>query len=763
MGQCGPTTSGRAAHIGYFVVALDEYRRKRDFNKTPEPKGRKRATPSGRLFVVQKHRSRLLHYDFRLELDGVLLSWALPKGPSLDPSQKRLAVHTEDHPIEYGDFEGIIPEGEYGGGTVMLWDQGKWKSTGSAKAAYRKGRLKFQLTGEKLRGDWTLVRMEGEAGEGGKNWLLIKENDEHARTEKRYCIVDEEPFSIVTQRSMQQIAQDRDRVWTDGRAIEPQIKSMTPAAADGKSKDLFSLAELPDARKAKHPATLSPRKPVAAKSVPDDDEWLHEIEFKGRRLLSFVKPDHVTLLDAAGEDWTRKLPDLARTVASVPVKQVILDGVVTVLDERGVSSLSALDSALASRDIERITYHLFDIPFMAEHDLRKVPLVQRKKVLSDLLNEMGDQSGHLQFSDHIEGNGTAVHENACQLGPPGLISKRVNSAYSGKSTRDWVRVPCEIESDSKENLNAAHDEKKRSAVVVEPGFDVKGVRITSPSRMLYPDQLITKRTLVRFYERIADWILPHIVNRPLSLYRCPQGFEKECFFQKHLNEAAPKHLRSVVIPDEDEEYMTLNDVSGLLTLVQWNALEVHPWGSRVDNIEKPDRLIFDLDPGTGVLWPQLVAGARLVHVVLEELGLRSFVKTSGGKGLHVVVPITRRAGWEESKEFTRAVSQEIVRRDPNLYLATMTKSKRAGKIFIDFFRNHRGATSVAPYSTRAKLGAPVSTPLTWNELSDEAPISYTVDSLLRRLATLQDDPWAGFFECRQAITKSMKSKLGLST
>ncbi|MCG8404799.1 MAG: non-homologous end-joining DNA ligase [Phycisphaerales bacterium] len=739
-------------------MALDEYRRKRDFNRTPEPKGKKRSTSSGRLFIVQKHRSRLLHYDFRLELDGVLLSWALPKGPSLDPSQKRLAVHTEDHPIEYGDFEGIIPEGEYGGGTVMLWDQGEWKSTGSAKAAYRQGRLKFRLTGEKLRGDWALVRMEGKAGDGGKNWLLIKENDDHARSEKHYCIVDEEPFSIVTQRSMQQIAQDRDRVWTDGGAVEPQALSAESGVGDDESEHAFDMTELSAARKMKQPDTLTPRKPATVKSVPDDDEWLHEIAFKGHRLLSFVESDRVTLRSATGEDWTRRLPDLARAVASIPVSQVILDGVVTVLDVNGVSSPGALDDALASRNMDRITYHLFDIPFLAGHDSRKVPLIRRKKILADLLNRTTDPSEQLQYSDHIQGNGAAVYDQAVRLGAPGLVSKRADSAYSGKRSRDWVRVPCVT--DSRPNAQEK-DPKKQTGVVVEPGFDLQGVRITRPNRMLYPDQLITKYTLVRFYERVADWILPHIADRPLSLYRCPQGFEKECFFQKHLNEAAPKHLRGVVLPDEDEEYITLDSVAGLLTLVQWNVLEIHPWGGRIDSIEKPDRLVFDLDPGTGVLWPQLVEGARLVFDVLEELGLQSFVKTSGGKGLHVVVPVARRLDWDGLKDFARAVSEEIVRRAPGLYLATMTKSKRAGKIFIDFFRNHRGATSVAPYSTRAKLGAPVSTPIGWDELDGVQPVAYNVDSLLRRLATLRHDPWHGFFECRQSITKSMKAKLGL--
>lgn len=514
-------------------MPLAAYHRKREFSRTPEPAGSSRR-PSGsrRKFVVQKHQATHLHYDFRLEYGGVLKSWAVPKGPSLDPAQKRLAVEVEDHPLEYGKFEGIIPAGEYGAGTVLIWDRGTWRPEGSPQEGFRAGKLTFTLSGKKLKGSWTLVRLHS-PGSSERNWLLIKARDEFARPKTRYDVLRAEPDSVASGRSLAQIA------------------------------------------------------------------------------------------------------------------------------------------AAASR--------------AANQSQRKA--------------RSNNRSGERQ---------------------------RVRSASAGAGARARPNHP-------------------------DP---VAGVRLTHPERIMYPQAGITKRQLAEFYVAIADWILPHLKHRPLALVRCPDGVGEHCFYQKHPGKGAPVTLERVGVREEHKlaQYAIVNDVAGLVSLVQMGVLEIHPWGSRVDEIERPDRLIFDLDPAPDVPWPHVIEGARRIRGLLEELELTSFLKTTGGKGLHVVVPIDRRQGWEEAKAFAKGVATELARRWPENYTTNLSKSKRRGKVFLDYLRNQRGATAIAPYSTRARPGAPVATPIAWDELSPRLRSDhFRVANLRKRLAQLATDPWRDLATTRQTL------------
>jgi bifunctional non-homologous end joining protein LigD len=536
-------------------VSLREYREKRDFHRTREPEGRghNRSSSYGHLtYVVQKHAATRLHYDLRLELNGVLKSWAVPKGPCLDPDERRLAVHVEDHPLAYGSFEGTIPKSEYGGGTVMLWDTGFWEPIGNPEVDYIKGNLRFVLHGAKLHGGWALIRMSGEAGEKGKNWLLIKRDDDEARPSKEVDVLREKPFSIVTGRSMEEIA-------------------------------------------------------------------------------------------AGGPSVVRRL---AQAVSS----------------DSGVSRGIGKDSGLKSL---------------------------------------------------------------------------------GKTAA-----------------------RKRDSRTRPSGVEINSILITHPERVLFPAREITKLDLASYYKSVASWILPHVAGRPLTLVRCPNGRNKECFFQKHFTDNLPREIYSILIQEKENgerPYLVIESIEGLMALVQLGTLELHPWLGRKDNPEKPDRLIFDLDPGPSIPWAQVVEAALLLRDCLQALGLKSFVKTTGGKGLHVVVPVMRRNDWNSHKEFARAVAGNLVESSPDRFTISSVKESREGKIFIDYMRNARGATCVSPYSTRARSDALVSAPLLWEELTaDLTPEAFSLETLPERLHRLLVDPWEGFFKLRQSITNSMKRKAGIS-
>ena len=842
-------------------MGIKEYQRKRDFSRTPEPRGQGDAAGSGNLFVVQKHAATRLHYDLRLEMGGVLKSWACPKGPSLDPTQKRLAVQVEDHPLEYGGFEGTIPRHEYGGGTVMLWDRGTWEPEGDPAKDFPRGKLSFRLHGEKLRGSWALVQMKGRDGRPTKNWLLIKHKDGEAVAENRYSIVEERPLSVITNRSLAEIAAEK--------------TGSGPPPAAGPEPDPSRLA---NARQAPLPKGIRPQLATLVDEPPAGDAWLHEIKLDGYRILAKIRNSRVTLLSRRGRDWTGKFPAVAGALQALPVKQAVLDGEIVVLRPDGTMDFQALQDVLRGGRTGSPVYYLFDLLHCNGYDLTRTPLRERKNLLQALLARMAPAGEIIRFSDHIRSGGEEVYRHACLLAAEGIVSKQAAGVYEQKRSRSWLKTKClhrqelviggwtepggsrtgfgalllgyyadgdlayagrvgtgfkqgtlrqlssvlrqleqrdppfrnppsgadargvhwvkpelvaevEFREWTRDNIlrqasfKGLREDKSAGEIVREfpaggdgsgklsgkrghpaavagksSGAVVAGVRLSHPDKILYPEQNISKRALAEFYAAIGDYILPHVRHRPLTLLRCPEGREGECFYQKHLRESLPDALRTIPVLEKDGigEYIVIDDVRGLISLVQLGVLEIHPWGSSEADLEKPDILTFDLDPGPDVGWPEVIEGARLLRRRLEELGLESFVKTSGGKGLHLVVPIRRRTGWEEAKTFAGAVARDLARLRPDRFTAEMKKAKRQGRIFIDYLRNDRGATTIAAYSTRARAGAPVSTPIRWDELTRTmTPDRYRLDNLPKRLAALKHDPWPDFFTIRQGITRAM--------
>ncbi|HEX3313895.1 MAG TPA: DNA ligase D [Gemmataceae bacterium] len=868
-------------------MSLSEYNRKRHFGTTPEPAG-KEAPSGGRSFVVQKHAASHLHYDFRLELDGVLKSWAVPKGPSLDPSVKRLAMNVEDHPVEYGGFEGIIPEGEYGGGTVMLWDRGTWEPVGDAAEGYRTGKLKFMLHGEKLHGGWMLVRTHFGKDKEGRQWLLFKERDRFAKSGKKADITDTATESVATGRGLEEIAADKDRVWDSTGEVKQKKKTAPKTAPKKKSK----------AKKAgptsKLPRRIDVELATLVKEPPEGDDWFHEIKFDGYRMIARLDHGHVEFVTRNHKDWTNRLKALAAAAAELPAETAILDGEVVALRDDGTTDFQELQNAFREGAADRLIYYVFDLLHLDGHDPTREPLETRKRKLAELLD---GAPKNIRFSEHVEGNGAQFFAHGCKMHLEGILSKRRDAPYRPGRGGDWLKSKC-VQNDefviggytdperSREGIGALlvgfhkrgklhyvgkvgtgfddrtlrkleadlsalevedspfTDLTRRAAKVhwVEPklvaqvafgtwtrddrlrhasfqglredkpatevtrdkpvaasaaahrtkdasrlaamrsgvrksrsprkatatrnvseaqdGYDAQtqqfhGVRVTSPDKVLYPEQGITKLDLARYYEEVADWILPQLADRPIVLVRCPDGREKECFYQKHPGVGTPTNLRTIPIREKSktEKYLLVDDAAGLISLAQIGALEIHAWGCRSDKLESPDRLIFDLDPDPSVQWPAVVAAARQVRKFLQDLGLESFLKTTGGKGLHLVVPIERRHDWDAAKAFCKDVADAVVAADPDRYTANMSKAARPGKIFLDYLRNGRGATAVVAYSTRSRLGAPVSMPLTWTELGgDIRSDTFNVGNVPARLAKLKRDPWEGLAKLRQSLT-----------
>ena len=891
---------------------LTEYRRKRDFSRTPEPAGTPAKQPAARAglrFVIQKHAATRLHYDFRLELDGVLKSWAIPKGPSLDPSEKRLAVHVEDHPLDYGDFEGVIPKGQYGGGTVLLWDHGTWQPDDEdPEAAYRQGSLKFTLNGEKLHGKWALVRMGGRAArEKRENWLLIKEKDEFDQPGSGTAVVDENPLSVASGRDMATIAAHADRVW-DSRSGE------RPATKPEGAPDLAALLEgLAGARKAPLPRAPKPQLATLVDSAPRGDDWLHEIKFDGYRILARLARGKVTLLTRNGLDWTGKFPAIAAAVVALPVDNAVLDGEVVALAANGQSSFAALQQALSDGATGALVYYGFDLLYLGDRDLFRVRLVDRKTALQRLIaGQPGNiPGGILRYSDHQDSRGPEFFQHACAHSLEGIVSKQRDAPYVPGRSRSWLKVKCGNREEfviigfsdpggTRKGFGALllgyYDDggKLRYAGRVGTGFDhallgelrqtldrlarktkpvlalpkgadvrdvhwvepklvaeigftewtddgvlrhptfiglradkaarevvretpqsppnarppiagppspgpriadraaatpsashrvqnraqnrtgsgaagngsatIAGITLSKADKVLYPESGITKLDLARYYESVADRALPHLANRPLSLLRCPEGHTGECFFQKHESVGMPPSIHRIEIAEKTGTTTALyiKDLAGLIGLVQIGVLEIHPWGSTVARVEEPDRLTFDLDPDIGLPWRQVVDGALAVKKLLDELGLRSFLKTTGGKGMHVVVPVTPNLPWDEAKQFTKTVTERLVAMAPALYTATLAKRARSGKIFIDYLRNGRGATAVGAYSTRARAGATVSAPIAWSELeSGTRSDAFTIRNLTKHLTGQRADPWRDFLSTRQSITAAIRKKLGL--
>lgn len=881
---------------------LRPYRKKRNFSRTAEPRGGRPPSQSGSAlsYVIQKHAASRLHYDFRLELDGTLKSWAVPKGPSLNPADKRLAVHVEDHPMEYADFEGIIPPRQYGAGTVMVWDRGRWIPDGDPLAAYKKGRLKFTLEGQKLQGRWTLVRMSGSRNPDGKNWLLIKERDEAARTETAGETTARSSKSVKSGMTMDEIADARPAEWHSDRETHQSAvaarkepgKAIRPSGARPSRVAVDRGAE-----RTHCPEWMEPQLATLVDGVPKGDGWLYELKYDGYRMLCRISNGAAKLFSRNGREWTAKLAEQAKAAAELPVVNAWLDGEITALAPDGTMSFQALQNAFDRSRAARLVYFVFDLLFLDGHDLRKMPLSERKRRLAALLAGL-PEDGPLRYSDHIREEGRTVFDTACRQGLEGLIAKRADSPYLPGRNRNWVKLKCHRRQEfviggfsdpagsrrgfgalllgvyegegrlvyvgrvgtgfSEERLSRLHRtlrslQQPRPAFVNPPtGWDAKGVhwvkpelvaevrfaewtkegilrqasfvglrddkparvivrespahvaanpltagrpdeeavrspnrsssrakpsaptpkrtatptvagiRLSNPYRVLFPHDGITKLELAQFYERIADWILPHLRGRPLTLVRCPDGHGTGCFYQKHVTDQVHEAIDRVEVEEADGPacYMVANTPAALVALVQLGVLEFHTWGAMQDRLDRPDRMILDLDPAPDVPWREVVEAAFLIKTLLDELSLASFVKTTGGKGLHVVVPLERRHSWDEVKRFAKSLAGHMVRTLPQRFTDNMSKRVRKGKVYLDYLRNAQGATAVAAYSTRAKPRAPLSVPLRWKECTPELHSDrFTMHNIEERLSQLVADPWAEYATVRQHLTADMTRRL----
>lgn len=968
---------------------LAKYRSMRDFTVTAEPSGdlpvpaksaaksapsRSKPNSGGLPFVIQKHAASHLHYDFRLGWSGVLKSWAVAKGPSYVVADRRLAVQVEDHPMEYGGFEGIIPKGQYGGGTVMVWDQGTWwpqPGHENVEAGLRTGSLKFELHGTKLQGKWTLVRMHttrpypGDNGRWKSNdkpqWLLIKEHDEFERPATAPAITDEAPNSALTGRSMDEIAHQSDHVWnsketanTTGTAWYRQEAQADPAppssgAQDTPNSSLKQGDPTPAASADKHgdphhsaalrvaprprPATPPGPKPLTAglpaavlealedlprepqpeftqpqlaqeaENPPEGAGWLHELKLDGYRMQARKSARGVQMLTRSGLDWTYRVPAVAEAVAQLPVQNVTLDGEVVVLAEDGTTNFANLQASFQQGADNPLTFFCFDLLHLEGRNTRNLPLLQRKALLSQIVSHENDAI--VRYSEHLDTNGRLMFEEACRMHAEGIISKRADDPYIVGRRASWLKSKClheqefvvggfspsadgpdrigslllgyyrdgkliyagrtgtgftqkqrkelraqlapletktpaytqlpaearrdhptwvrpelvaqvrfatwtaedfvrqasflglredkdpkevvreeptvapepksnerkanatdsitkagapGLQSDSLESEPQKSPRTKKQAPAGTKQPTAAPVRLTHPKKVLDPESQLTKQQLADYYWAVADRMLPHIADRPLSLVRCPDGAGKPCFYQKHVNSMLPPGIGSVMVADKKggapEPYITLNTPEALAGLAQMGVLEVHPWGSHNTNLECPDRLIFDLDPDESLTWSVVTSAAHEVRTRLKKIGLESFLKTTGGKGLHIVAPITPQHDFATVKDFAHRFVQAMERSNPRLYLTKMTKAARTGKIYLDYLRNERGATAVAPFSPRARPGVHASVTLDWKELDSPERPTFPVASFPEWQDRLRHDPWKRLSSLQQNLDLS---------
>lgn len=942
---------------------LDLYTRKRRFDETPEPSGavtarknaaRKKAHPTADellSYVIQEHDARRLHYDFRLELNGTLLSWAVPKGPSLDPSVKRLAVHVEDHPVEYGSFEGEIPPGNYGAGSVIVWDRGTWEPVGGvaeAVRAYAAGKLKFRLHGEKLQGGWTLVRSHMRGSGDKEQWLLIKERDDQAREESEYDVLKEQPGSVLevspSQRGVPKKSVAAKRAATKAGAAKSATtknRSRDPKRPDivatRSTRSLLELAASPSiegAVKARLPGTFKPQLATLVDAAPRADDWIYEIKFDGYRVLARLdsqaekgRRGAVQIFTRAGNDWTARFGKQIKAFEQLGIDSAWLDGEAVVLDERGMPSFQRLQNAFDSNRPQDIVIYLFDLPFLNGYDLRGVALDQRRAILRALLEPVDDSV--LRFSNDFDFSAEDLLKSACDMALEGIIGKRRDSGYMSGRSSAWIKLKCRRRQefviggysepsgsraafgalllgvhDSKGQLQYAgrvgtgfdaallrtvkqaldahassrmpfasaprersrtpvhwvkpvlvaecnfaewtsdgivrqasfvslRDDKPARQIVKEapgqgadmqqqtdtgadtapksrvtskksvskPGgtagktasktvsktatkvatkdttptptgsatktplkttpTEIAGVRISHPDRVIDKSTGTRKLDLVQYYESVADWMLPHLRDRPVSLVRAPQDIGGELFFQKHSQKLSiPNVEQHPGLDPGHPPLITVETLKALVGAAQMGTVEFHTWNAVASNIEKPDRVVFDLDPDASLGWERMIEAAQLTRSLLEELGLTSFCKTSGGKGLHVVVPLSKHAGWDEVKDFSQAVAQHMATTLPKYFSAKMGAQNRKQKIFIDYLRNNRGSSTVCAFSARARPGLGVSVPLAWDEVAGTTSgDQWTVANLHERLAQLKSDPWAQYAKTRQRITAAMKKRL----
>ncbi|MBA2934678.1 DNA ligase D [Sphingomonas sp. CGMCC 1.13654] len=784
---------------------LVTYRQKRDFKKTREPRAGRRSK-TGHLFIVQKHDATRLHWDFRLEMDGVLKSWAVTRGPSLDPDDKRLAVRTEDHPMAYAGFEGTIPAGEYGGGTVMLWDKGEWEPVGGKDPAktIEEGHVHVILHGERMKGEWLLVRMKPRPGEKRENWLLRKVEDKEAGGSGD--LVDTALTSVASGRSMAEIAQGDDPVWhSDAKKAKADPKA---ANAPGKMPPEAAVRKKPEGRP---PAFHAVQLATLVDHVPTGAGWLHEVKYDGYRALLAVSGDNVKAYTRHGLDWSDRFAPIVEAVAGLGLGSALIDGEVVALDKEGRPSFSALQAAL--KEEGELHYFAFDLLAEGGRDLTRLGNAERKERLEALLK---GAKPPIHYADHIASGGEKLFDRLCRDGYEGIVSKRADAPYRGARTRNWLKVKCTrrqefvilgyIESDKKGRdlrslalglneggalhytgrvgtgfdadtremlltmlkpltrktpptevpkvaargvtwvkpklvaevafaeftadnvvrhasfLGLREDKEAEEIVPETPATDDGkpfGVVISHPDRVIDPDGGITKGQLADYYAAMADPILRWAGGRPISLVRCPQGRGKKCFFQKHDAGSFGDHVGHVAIREKDgssEDYLVIEDGAGLLACVQMGTIEFHGWGAPVSDVEKPDRLVFDLDPDEGLDFGDVVSAAEHIRDLLGEMGLATFPMLTGGKGVHVIAPLTPDAEWPAVKDFAHRFAAALAEDQPERFTAALAKKRRTGRIFIDYLRNQRGATAVMPYTARARGGAPVAVPVTWAEL-----------------------------------------------
>ncbi|CAM8620323.1 DNA ligase D [Sphingobium sp.] len=790
---------------------LATYRAKRDFARTAEPSGATQPA-AGNGFVVQKHAASRLHYDFRLELDGVLLSWAVTRGPSANPDDKRLAVRTEDHPLDYARFEGTIPKGEYGGGTVMLWDNGTWEPIAGKdpRTTLPEGHLHFTLHGRRMQGEWILFRLKPRGREKAENWILRKVNDAFAGGSDD--LIGLHLTSIDSGRTMEEIAA--------GKPVARSKAKASPAAPASAKAQVRKPARATKRRKAGR--ILPPFQPVQLATlvdhVPPGDRWLHELKYDGYRTLLAIGNGEGRAYTRSGLDWSDRFAGLIGDAVTLDAESALIDGEAVVVLPDGRTSFQALQAALKD-DPNAIDYFAFDLIELNGEDLTKRPLLERKELLAALI---GEGQGHLRYSDHIIGRGEQLFASFCAAGLEGVISKRTDARYSGARSGTWVKTKCirrqefvvvgwtpsdkqrgfralllgvnekgvlryagkvgtgftgdEIErlmvlmtpleqktatvEAPRAAVRGAHwikpklvaevafiefthegvlrhssylglrEDKKPEAVVVETEAPVgelsapaatSTVKISNRERVIFPEGKLTKGQLADYYEAVAEIMLPWSGSRPISLVRCPQGRDKKCFFQKHDAGSFGDEVKHVAIREKDghgEPYLFVDTPAGLLTCVQMGTIEFHGWGARIEDVEKADRLVFDLDPDEGLDFKEVVSAAFHLQDVLGQMGLATFPMVTGGKGVHVIAPLTPTAQWPVVKDFAHRFAMALEQADPDRFTAALAKARRTGRIFIDYLRNQRGATAVMPYSARSRPFAPIAVPLSWEELRD---------------------------------------------
>jgi bifunctional non-homologous end joining protein LigD len=806
---------------------LAEYNRKRNFARTNEPAGGKLKSAGG-MFVVQKHAATRLHYDFRLEHEGVLKSWAVPQGPSLDPTVKRLAMRTENHPLEYGSFEGVIPKGEYGAGQVIIWDTGKVKWINDPDVGMAKGELKFVLDGERLKGEFHLVKIKPREGERGEPWLLFKSRDSFAGADDP---VARSLTSVKTGRTIEDLKTKGDaRVWSRG-------------------------GERKSAGRAPKWGFVEPALATPIERPPDGPHWLHEIKYDGYRLQAAISGDAVRLYTRKGLDWTGRFQSIADALAKLDLKDALIDGEAAVAHASGRTDFSSLQKSLDIGGVARgVTFFAFDLLAEGAQDLRKLPLAERKRRLGRLLK---GAKAPIQLSPYFEGHGGDVFEAFREKGLEGVVSKKADSPYRSGRTRAWYKAKCVNEREfiiigyqpslrgrafaslmladrtddelvyrgnvgtgfndrtlaslsaqlakleRKKPALAVPREAARGAKWVEPRlvaqvrfseFTSEGavrhgvflglrgdkpaeevsatserpalksrVRLTHAERVLFPDAGVSKAEYAGYLEAVAARMGPHAFGRPVSLVRAPDGVGGQTFFQKHAMPGAPKEIETVAVVESDgkpERYLTLANADALVACAQMSGVEIHLWGARNDDQDHPDRLVFDLDPDEGLEFQVVKRAALDIQALLESAGLPSFAMLTGGKGIHIVLNLKRRHDWDEVKGFAGAFAEQVAGLDPKRFVATMSKARRTGRIFIDYFRNGRGATAISPYSTRAKPAAPVAIPVSWSELKTiPAASAFKLKDMSARLA--QPDPWTDYAKSAVALTKTARAKLGL--